>query len=59
MDSHPQQEREAHAPAGGVLLTASGFCAICDSYFVDAAAYRFEAPDGTVLVEARHYPATR
>lgn len=45
----------APAPDGGNLVTTSGFCAACDSYFIDAAAYLFDALDGSVLVEARHY----
>lgn len=55
MKNHLTQELATQAPHGGSPVTTSGFCAACDSYFVDAAAYRFDAPDGIVLVEARHY----
>lgn len=57
MEGHLTQEPATPAPDGGSLVTASGFCAACDSYFVDAPAFRFDAPDGIVLVEARHYDA--
>lgn len=57
MQGHPTQELATEAPDGGSLVIASGFCAACDSYFADGAAYRFDAPDGIVFVEARHYLA--
>ena len=55
MEVSTTAEPKHATPEGGTLVIASGFCAACDSHFVDAAAYRFDAVDGTVLIEARHY----